>query len=314
MKEKKGQAIRVVDKRRTLAVGESESQRATPPGRRNHAVLLGYYDQSEARQFLEGKGLEASLVEELLQKRAKAEERIRGLSPLVDQMSATLPITDGESIAEIEKMMRRPDCKQIYPAGTWTAKLMEISKLIPLQSNLDVAYAESLGPPDLSPSRLLSGVKLCFSERQGTSFGLNVDESQKSITITGINPTLQVRGVECGQQEQDGPFAVSLLISGRPNIVEVSQFGERCFLVSGYHRVYRMMKAGFSHVPCIVREARTLSEARGRAPGFFPERVLTVPRPPLFPDFADKVLGIIVPFRAMTKVIRIRPDEYFVFR
>ena len=314
MKEKKDPAIRVVDKRRAVALDEHEIRTANLSGRRDHAVLLGYYDQSEARQFLESKGLEASLVEELLQKRAKAAERIKGLPPLVDQMSATLPITDGEAIAEIEKMMRRPDCKQIYPAGTWTAKLMEISKLIPLQSNLDVAYAESLGPPDLSPSRLLSGVKLCFSERQGTSFGLNVDESQKSITITGINPTLQVRGVECGQQEQDGPFSVSLLISGRPNIVEASQFGERCFLVSGYHRVYRMMKAGFSHVPCIVREARTLSETRGRAPGFFPERVLTVPRPPLFPDFADKVLGIVVPFRAMTKVIRIRPDEYFVSR
>ena len=275
--------------------------------------MLGYYDQSEARQFLEGKGLEASLVEELLQKRAKAEERIKVLPPLIDQMSAGRPITDAEAIAEIEKVMERPDCKQNYPAGTWTARLMEISKLIPFQPHLDVAYAESLGPPDLSPSRLLSGIKLCFSDRHGTSFGLNVDESQKSITITGINPTMQVRGVECGQQEQDGPFAVSLLISGRPNIVEVSQFGERCFLASGYHRVYRMMKAGFSYVPCIVREARALSETGGRGPGFFPESALTAPRPPLFPDFADKVLGIIVPFRARTKVIRIRPDEYFVF-
>lgn len=313
MKEKKGQAIRVVDKRRTLALGESESQRAIPPGRRNHAVLLGYYEQGEARQFLEGKGLEASLVKELLQKRAKAEQQIKALPPLADQMSSTIEIADGDAIAEIERVMGLPTCKQIYPVGTWTAKLMEISKLIPLQSSLDVAYAESLGPPDLSPSRLLSAIKLSFSDTQGTSFGLNVDESQKSITITGVNPTLQVRGVECGQQQQDGPFAVSLLISGRPNIVEVSQFGRRCFLASGYHRVYRMMRAGFSHVPCIVREARALSETAGRGPGFFPESVLTVPRPPLFTDFGDKVLGITVPFRAMTKVIRIRPDEYFVF-
>lgn len=313
MKEKKDPAIRVVDKRRTLAVREVESQRATPPGRRNHAVLLGYYDQSEARQFLEGNGLETSLVEELLQKRARAEERIKGLSPLANQMSAALPITDGEAIAEIAKAMERPDCKEIYPSDTWTARLVEISKLIPFQPMLDVAYAESLGPPDLSPSRLLSGVRLCFSDKRGTSLGLKVDESQKSITITGINPTLHVRGAECGQQEQNGPFVVSLMISASPNIVEVSQVGERCFLASGYHRVYRMMKAGFSHIPCIVREGRTLSEAGGRGPGFFPESVLTAQRPPLFPDFADSVLGIIVPFRARTKVIRIRPDEYFVF-
>jgi hypothetical protein len=36
------------------------------------------------------------------------------------------------------------------------------------------------------------------------------------------------------------------------------------------------------------------------------------PRPPLFPDFADPVLGMIVPFQAVRRVVRIRPDEYFV--
>jgi len=37
-------------------------------------------------------------------------------------------------------------------------------------------------------------------------------------------------------------------------------------------------------------------------------------RSPLFPDFADPALGIISPFRAVERVIRIRPDEYFVYR
>lgn len=32
-----------------------------------------------------------------------------------------------------------------------------------------------------------------------------------------------------------------------------------------------------------------------------------------FPDFADPVLGIMAPFRAVQRVIRIRPDEYFVY-
>jgi hypothetical protein len=313
MKEKKDEAIRVVDKRRTLTMGEPDIPRAKSSGRRDHAVLLGYYNRTDANKLLESKGLDKSLVEELLQRRAKAEERIKALPPLANRMPAALPITDGEAIAEIEKLMNLPDCTQTYPAGTWTAGLMEISKLIPLHPHLDVAYAESLGSADLSASRLLSAVKLCFSYRGATSFGLNVDEAQKSVTITGINPTLQVRGVQCGQQEQDGPFAVSLLISGGPNVVQVSQFGGRCFLGNGNHRVYRMMKAGFSHVPCIIREASALPDTVGRGPDFFPESVLRAPRPPLFPDFADQVLGIIVPFRAMTKVIRIRPDEYSVF-
>jgi hypothetical protein len=312
MKEKTDEAIRVVDKRRTLAMGEPEIPRAKSSGRRDHAVLLGYFNSTDANKLFESKGLDKSLVEELLHRRAKAEERIKILPPLVDPMPAALPIADGEAVAEIKKVMELPDCRQMYPAGTWTVGLLEISKLIPLQPHLDVAYAESLGPSDLSASRLLSAVKLCFSHRGPTSFGLNVDESQKSITITSINPMLQVRGVQCGQQEQDGPFAVSLLISGGPNVVQVSQIGGRRFLVNGYHRVYRMMKAGFSHVPCVIREASALPDNAGRGSGFFRESALTAPRPPLFSDFADEVLGIIVPFPAMTKVIRIRPDEYSV--
>ncbi|MGB8524639.1 MAG: hypothetical protein WCD43_16865 [Candidatus Acidiferrales bacterium] len=313
-KSKEDGPIKVVDTRRMLALAGLGSQRATPPGRRDHAVLLGHYDRNGARKFLEGKGLEERFVEELLQKRVEAEDRIKSLPPLDNKISAPLPITDREAIAEIEKVMEQPDCEEMYPPGTWTARLIEISKLIPFQPNLDVAYAESLGPSDLSPSHLLVAVKLCFSDSRSTAFGINVDESQKSVTITGINPTLQVRGVQFGKQQQDGPFVVTLLIGAAPNIVQVSQFGGRSYLASGYHRVYRLMKAGFSHVPCIVHQAKSIEETGARGPGFFAESVLTAPRPPLFPDFADKVLGVIVPLRAVSKVIRIRPDEYFVFR
>ena len=313
-KAKEDATIQVVDKRRTLAAAAPEIRRATPPGRRDHAVLLGYYDRNGAKKFLEGKGLEESLVEELLAKRVKAEDRIKSLPPLEERNSAVQPITDREAISEIERVMESQECEEIYPRGTWTAGLVEISKLIPFQPNLDVAYAESLGPPDLSSSRLLSAVKLCFSDSRSTAFGINIDEAQKSVTITGINPTLQVRGVQYGKQQQDGPFVVSLMIAAAPNIVQVSQFGGRSYLASGYHRVYRLLKAGFSHVPCIVREAASIEETGARGPGFFSESVLTAKRPPLFPDFADKVLGVIVPLRAVSKVIRIRPDEYSVLR
>ena len=313
MKAKKGPAIRVVDKRRTAAVAEPETRRATAPGRRDHAILLGYYDHADARKFLESKGLEEKLVEELLQKRVTAEERIKSLPPLADETPTALPITDREAIYQIEKIMELPDCDEIFPRGSWTAGLVEISTLIPLQPNLDVAYAESLGPPDLSSSRLLSAVNLCFSDSRSTAFGINVDEVQKSVTITGINPTLHVKGVQYGKQ-QDGLLIVSMMIGAALNIVQVSQFAGRYFLVSGNHRVYRLMKAGFSHVPCMVHEAKSIAETGARGSSFFAESVLTAPRPPLFPDFADKVLGVTVPLRALSKVIRIRPDEYSVLR
>lgn len=313
-KVKEEAPIQVVDKRRALAAAEPEVGRATPPGRRDHAILLGYYDRNGARKFLEGKGLEEKQVDELLEKRVKAEDRIRSLPPLADKPSTAQPINDREAISEIDKVMERQESEEIYPRGTWTAGLAEISKLIPLQPNLDVAYAESLGPPDLSSSRMMSAVSLCFSDGRSTAFGISVDELQKSVTITGINPTLQVRGVQYGKQQQDGPFIISMMIGAAPNIVHVVQIDGRSFLASGNHRVYRLLKAGFTHVPCIVTEAGALDETGERAPGSFPESVLTAPRPPLFPDFVDKVLGVIVPLRAVSKVIRIRPDEYSVLK
>jgi hypothetical protein len=314
MKAKKGSAVRVVDKRRTPAVAESETRRVTPPGRREHAILLGFYDSTDARSFLEGKGLEESLVGEALQKRIGAEERIKSLPPLTDEMPSALHITDREANREIEKIMELPDCAEIFPRGTWTPGLVEISTLIPMQPNLDVAYAESLGPPDLSSSRISSAVRLCFDDSRSTTFGISLDKVQKSLTITGVNPTLQVRGLQYGKQHQDGPFIVSMMIGAAPNIVQVSQFAGRHFLVSGNHRVYRLMKAGFSHVPCIVQSAKSIEEIGARGPNFLPGSVLAAPRPPLFPDFADKVLGVIVSLRAVSKVIRIRPDEYSVLR
>ena len=316
MKARKDAAIRVVDKpgRGALAVAESETPLATPTDRRDHAILLGHYDRTDARSFLEGTGLEESLIEALLLKRAKAQERVKSLPPLAEEPRGAQPITDPEANYEIERVMQLPDCEEIFPRGAWTAGLVEISKLIPFQPSLDVSYAESLGSPDLSSSRILSAVKLCFSDGRSTALGINVDQSQKSVTITGINPTLQVRGVQYGRQQQDGPFIVSMMISAAPNVVQVSQFGGRCFLASGNHRAYRLMKAGFSHVPCMVREAKSIEETGARGLSFFPESVLMAPRPPLFPDFADKELGVIVPLRAVSKVIRIRPDEYSVLK
>jgi hypothetical protein len=44
---KKGPAVRVVDKRRTSATLESETRRAIPPDRRDHAILLGYVESFE---------------------------------------------------------------------------------------------------------------------------------------------------------------------------------------------------------------------------------------------------------------------------
>ncbi len=290
---------------------QSEVQRLIPSARREHKVLLGFYSQAEARQFLEGKALQPAQLEELMRRWQLARTLLETLPPLQDEHAEVLPLNDAEARSEVERAMQRPDCKQAF-RDDWSAKLVEIRRIVPFQPSMDIEYAKGLVGPDVTPANLISAVRLCFSDKRPTALAVQVDELQKAITISGINPALQLMGYQCGQQGPNNPFSVNLWIGGGLNLVQVSCYRGRCFLTNGYHRVYALLGAGFTHIPCVFKETNTLGETGALGAGFFPEPVLMSTRPPQFLDFADEVLGITVPMLPVKKVIRIRPDEYLV--
>lgn len=312
MPSKTETTFQVVDKRRSQAARHPGLQRAIPAGRRAHSVLLGHFNADYARRFLQDKALQPELVDELMQQREFARARMESLPQLNMTNSSARSLDDDKSIAEINRVMARSECQAAYPEGTWTAELVEIATLVPIQPNLDLDYAGGLGDSDLDPSKPESAVSLCFAEKHPTEFHVSVEESQKAITISGINPSLEVVGLRYEQQENEGPLLLSFMVSPAPNIVVIARYSGRHLLASGYHRVYRLLQLGFTHVPCIVRETQTVAQIGMRGRAMFAESVLMAPRPPLFPDFADQVLGIVVPFKAVHRVVRIRPDEYFV--
>jgi hypothetical protein len=303
-------AFRIVDRRHTAVAGEFNVPSDIPAGYRAHSILLGHHTEDQAIALLRDKGVHADATERLLNERARAESRIGTLPPL--PATAAVPIQDAAARAEINQIMSRPDCKATFPEGRWTAELVEIAKLIPLSPSLDVAYAESLGAPGLDPSNPLSAVRLCFNPKHSSSFHVSLDQAQKSVTIVGMHPTLEVVSLRCSQQAEDGPLLVSFLVAAPPNLVVVLRHHGRLFLCGGYHRVYRLLQAGFSQVPCVVQDAPGLGQVARYGSSLFQEPVLMAPRPPLFTDFADPELGSMVPLRAMHKVTRIRPDEYLV--
>jgi hypothetical protein len=311
MEPNPGVGFQVVDKRRTQQADGAGPQRPIPSGSRAHSVLLGYCSEDAARNLLESKGVPPDLVDELIQERERAQAHVLTLAPL-DDASAARPLDDVKALTEIDRVMRRPDCQGAYPEGSWTAELVEIAKIIPLQPGLDVAYAENVGGVDLDPRNLMPAVKICFAEMHPAESDISADQSQKAISVSGTNPSLEVVGLSYNQQGANGPVMVSFLISPSPHIATVFRYAGRHFVSNGLHRIYRLLKAGFTHVPCVVREAQTLAQAARAGCAFFPESVLMAPRPPVVPDFADPVLGVIVPFPAVRRVVRIRPDEYFV--
>jgi hypothetical protein len=303
-------AFRMVDRRHTASADDSRPRPPAPPGYRAHKVLLGYLSDSAAREFLRDKAVYGEAVDALLEERERARERIRSLAPLAAE-DAARPVQDGAAMAEISRVMGRPECKAAFPDGSWRSALVDIAKLIPAQPSLDIDYAESLGGPWLDAGTPISAVRLCFAQKHPTPVQVSVDQGQKSVNLVGIHPAFEVVSLRCSQQGDDGPLVVSFLVTAPPDIVVVLHHARRHFLAGGYHRAYRLMQAGFTHIPCIVREAPGFAQI-APASAHFHESVLMAPRPPLFPDFADPTLGIVAHLRAMRRVIRIRPDEYLV--
>jgi hypothetical protein len=303
--------FRIVDRRHTAFADEFSVPNDSPAGYRAHSVLLSHYTEDQAIALLRDKGVHADAMDRLLNERASAQSRIGKLPPLAPA-AAPLPIQDAAAQAEIDQVMSQPDCKATFPDGRWTAELVEIAKLIPITPSLDVAYAASLGSPGLAPSNPLSAVGLCFNPKHSSPFHVSLDQAQKSVSIVGMHPALEVVSLRCSQQAEDGPLLVSFLVAAPPNLVVVLRHHGRLFLCGGYHRVYRLLKAGFSQVPCVVQDAPGLGRIARYGSSLFHELVLMAPRPPLFTDFADPELGSLAPLRATHKVTRIRPDEYLI--
>ena len=80
MEPKAGPNFQVVDKRRSHA--ERAERRPISPDQRAHSVLLGYLSEEQARRYLEAKGIQPDLMDELLRERELAQARIQTLAPV----------------------------------------------------------------------------------------------------------------------------------------------------------------------------------------------------------------------------------------
>jgi hypothetical protein len=288
---------------------ESELQRLIPTIRRNHRALLGFFNEQEVRQFLQGKAQSEDQYKEFMQRWGTLRSRINNLPPLSAEPEVR-PILEPDALLEIEKAMEGPECKAAFPEGSWSVSLVQLSGIIAFQPSVDVNYALDDGGTSLNPTDLLPAVRLCFPCNRPTALAVTMDQAQKAIMVSGVNPSLQVVGLNCNQAQPMGPFAVTFFISTGPNILQVSRYRGRYFLSNGYHRAYRFMNAGFTHVPCLLRNAADLAQTGALGPGFFSESILMSSRPPLLTDFTDEALGVNVPVHAVKKTVRIRPDEF----
>lgn len=103
---------------------------------------------------------------------------------------------------------------------------------------------------------------------------------------------------------------VALSLGYGSNYLSALSVGSRLVLHNGSHRAYALRAAGQTHAPCLVQHISRHEELRAivgdghplTAPG---ENILTTGRPPLFKDYFDEQLRMIVSVPASLRQIQV---------
>jgi len=196
----------------------------------------------------------------------------------------------------------RDDLREEFDGLEWTLGVVDLRRLVSFQRRL-VLHEEMIEGTE--PRDWAARVQLSLPYCRTSDFESELHSS--GLTLSSENPDITVRWQTT--REGDGVFALKVR-HGSP-FMEVGYYRERWFLRDGYHRSYRLLRAGIAEVPAVIVQASTLEELGTNRPWFFPEEVLFSRRPPLVTDFLgdDLVLRWYRPARR--KVIRVAITEDF---
>jgi hypothetical protein len=146
---------------------------------------------------------------------------------------------------------------------------------------------------------------MCFGAEKPLSYrcmeSVTPGSTKRELVLTSNDPNLQLR-------PSADPSAPFLVHAGSP-FFEVAQYRGRWFLRDGYHRAYRLLRAGVVQVPAIIVRARSLDELGATRPWFFREEILLSPKPPRVLDFLDDALVLQYERPPLIKTFRVTIEE-----
>jgi hypothetical protein len=203
--------------------------------------------------------------------------------------------------------VQRPDFQEEYEGLDWTLGVVDLRRLLAFQRRLvfSLTRQHPLIPQQDDWPELIS---LAAGSRRGTEhrFVRNCNTTGGlDISLHSSNPDLQLRLSPKAGRDDFPPLS---LFGGSP-FFEVAEFRGRWFLRDGYHRAYRLLRAGVHCIPAVVIYTRTIEELGATEPWFFSEDHLFSDHPPRVVDFIDESLVLRYERPALRKVIRIRIEE-----
>lgn len=196
----------------------------------------------------------------------------------------------------------RDDLRAEFHGLAWTLGVVDLRRLVSFQRRL----ALNEEPVDGAELRgWTARMQVSLPYRRTSEFVSALHSS--GLILSSENPDLTVRWQTT--REDEGVFALRVR-HGSP-FMEVGCYRGRWFLRDGYHRAYRLLRAGIFETPAVIVQSATLNELGAEQPWFFPEHVLFSRRPPLVTDFLADELVLRWYRPARRKVIHVSITEDF---
>jgi hypothetical protein len=208
--------------------------------------------------------------------------------------------------AILEEQRLRPTLLAEMRGLDWSLGVVDLRRLIAFQRRL-VLDPEAPAAHIPKQEDWTGLCDLAFGGVRNMAHRVNVSSSDGNgytIQLHSTNPDLRIALTESSPEG-----TLPLMLTGGGPFFEVAEFRERWFLRDGYHRAYRMLRAGVTKGFAVIVHARTLEEMGAVEPFFFGEETLFAARPPRVIDFLEEDLVLTYERLRMRKTISVHIEE-----
>ena len=275
-------------------------------------VLLGFMEEIEARRWMEldysvrnrwGPQISRDEAQTIL------EEEWEDFQDIHDEATSGLesppPFVDSaiqlEDLPETDEVQRHLDeftsgeyfSEMIakYQDDSWKIKLVPIESLVAFQSHIST---ESYQDIPTSDDDYLEYLEYCLPIDDLNYVMSNASRSSDksaSARVVSRSPNLNFEGpiIEEIEDRPPGNISVSFQIKARPNFIQVHHYYDRYILANGYHRSFKLLQEGETHIPAVVIDMNSYEQTAAYDGSWFNRNKIMGQRPPLVHDFETDV-------------------------
>jgi hypothetical protein len=229
----------------------------------------------------------------------------------------------GEMPAELAPLVERaladPVMQRDYALAPVSIEWIELDRLVVQQWHINLAFTNELAAEigeDPSPTRIFE-FALPYEKRNDPPVQTR-QIGDAAWTFTSVSNDFRVLSAELLEPEQVSGLKpggvptkfVAVRLGYGSNYLSALSVGGRLVLHNGSHRAYALRAAGQTHVPCLVQHISRHEELRaivgdGHALTARGDNILTTARPPLFKDYFDEQLRMIVHVPASLRQVQV---------